>query len=118
VNDAHNDTTKRCSPFVADLVLNKVPVQMQVDTGASVSVMSADKFYKLFPNVTIKRSNILLVTYSQQQLKLVGEVEMNVKYKDKLYALNLKIVNGNGPTLLGRDWLQYIKLDWRNVFTL
>jgi hypothetical protein len=35
VNDAHNDTTKRCSPFVADLVLNKVPVQIEVDTGAS-----------------------------------------------------------------------------------
>jgi hypothetical protein len=32
----------------------------------------------------MKQSNTLSVTYSQQQLKLAGEVKMNVKYKDIL----------------------------------
>jgi hypothetical protein len=41
---------------------------------------------------------------------------MNIKYKDKVYASILKIVHDNGPTLLGRDWLQYIKLDCKNIF--
>ena len=32
--------------------------------------------------------------------------------------LNLLVVKGNGPSLIGRDWLHGIKLDWSHLFHL
>ena len=31
------------------------------------------------------------------------------------YQISLVIVEGSGPSLLGRDWLSLIKLDWKQI---
>ena len=42
---------------------------------------------------------------------------MSVVYKEQEYDdLPLLVVAGNGPTLLGRDWLERIRLDWHNLY--
>ena len=48
--------------------------------------------------------------------KGVGEVE--VTYKDQEMKLSLTVVEGNVPTLLGRDWLEKLKLCWCELFPL
>lgn len=40
------------------------PTTMELDTGASVSVMSADKFKAAFPDVSIEPSGVLLIGFS------------------------------------------------------
>ena len=37
-----------------------------------------------------------------------------VEYNKQLYKLKLYVVDGGSVTLLGREWLQEIKLDWKN----
>ena len=44
-----------------------------------------------------------------------GVVDVKVKYGHQLKDLTLTIVDGDGPTLLGRDWLQHLKLDWATL---
>ena len=41
-----------------------------------------------------------------------GAIDVKVKYSEQEADLTLTIVEGDGPTLMGRDWLRYIKLDW------
>ena len=48
--------------------------------------------------------------------KGVGEVE--VTYKDQKMKLFLTAVVGNVPTLLGRDWLERLRLCWSELFPL
>lgn len=40
-----------------------------------------------------------------------GEIEVQVQYTGQKKKLNLLVAGGNGPSLLGRDWLSYITLD-------
>ena len=37
---------------------------------------------------------------------------MNVLINKQQELLNLLVVEGDGPSLLGRDWLKQVKLDW------
>ena len=39
-----------------------------------------------------------------------GVIDVDVMYKDQQASLNLIITFGEGPSLLGRDWLSTFKL--------
>ena len=39
----------------------------------------------------------------------------NVEHEGKQYSLPI-VNSGNGPTLLGRSWLQHISLNWKQPF--
>ena len=41
---------------------------------------------------------------------------MPVTHNSQTKSLSALVVKGAGPSLLGRDWLQKLKLDWKNVF--
>ena len=61
-------------------------------------------------------SKACLRTYTGEKLKVLGEITVSVSYRQQLLQLSLLVVHGQGPTLLGRDWLKYLKLDWNQLF--
>ena len=40
---------------------------------------------------------------------------VDVQYKDQKAHLQLVVATGQGPSLLGRDWLSKIRLDWTEL---
>ena len=65
---------------------------MELDTGASVSVMS-EKLYKQFlPGRSLSTTPIRSQTYSKQPLDVIGSVEVTVYYEGKGVTLPLVIV--------------------------
>ena len=81
---------------------------MEVDTGAAVSLMSQVTQESVFPQATLHKSTIYLRTYTGEPMKVVGELQVTATYGGQCRQLPLYIVPGNGPTLLGREWLQYL----------
>ena len=112
-----NVTNTSTKPLLVTVELNQAPVEMEVDTGASVSLISKDTYDKLWPNLTtapaIQKSDILLRTYTGEHLDVVRSISVDVHYKEQIAHLPLTVVAGRGPSLLGRDWLQHIRLDWK-----
>ncbi|XP_047741571.1 uncharacterized protein LOC125179544 [Hyalella azteca] len=106
-----------CSPYVVNVQLNGKQVEMQVDTGAGVSIISSKKYNKLFKE-PLKPAQCLLSTYSNSVLEVLGKVAMDVVHAGKRLKLNIFVVRGDGPTLLGRDWLKQLKLDWTAVYRI
>ena len=41
---------------------------------------------------------------------------MSVKYQSQEAQLPLIVANGDRPVLLGRNWLQKLRVDWSNIF--
>ena len=44
-----------------------------------------------------------------------GHRIVQVRYGSQEHTLPLTVVAGNGPTLLGRDWLSQVQLNWRTI---
>lgn len=93
-------------------------ISMQLDTGAAVSIASEVLHQKKFPHLPIEKSNIRLKAYSGETIPLLGYVQAPVQYGDQKATMPLIIVKGNRPALFGRNWLEKLKLDWKNIFTL
>ncbi|XP_043203374.1 uncharacterized protein LOC122371264 [Amphibalanus amphitrite] len=58
---------------------------------------------------------LILHTFSGEPLKVRGEVQMDVVYRGESFSLPLVEVDGTGPLLFGRNWLESIRLDWRTI---
>ena len=57
-------------------------------------------------------------TYSGQSISALGKVNIQVQYRDQNEVLDLYVIEGNNASLLGRDWLYKIRLDWQIIFKL
>lgn len=96
------------SCVTVELLINGIPVNMTLDTGASVTIISIATWQKHLPDLKLQPSNMLLKTYTGEPLKLQGETQVTVCYKDQKFKLLLIVVEGDGPPLLGCNWLQHI----------
>ena len=86
-----------------------------MDTGASISLMSERTFSKMWPGRTLQPSTLKLRTYLKETIPVVGCTTVNVNYNGQFCKLPLVVVAGGGPSLVGRDWLCHIRLDWRQI---
>ena len=57
--------------------------------------------------------------YSGHEVKVVGQVDVNVEYEGQQVQLPLIIVEGDHkPALFGHDWLTAVKLEWNMLHEL
>ena len=102
-------------PITVELIINGKEIEMEVDTGAAISIMGEKTVQEMFPEVQLKKSDIVLKTCTAESMEVVGEIDVEVEYQGQTEKLVLVVVSGNGPTLLGRNWLQVIKLNWNQI---
>ena len=101
--------------IMLDLAVEGSPLQMELDTGASVSIVS-EKTWKALPQApNLQRSPIKLKTYTGQELRVLGQATVQVQYGLQERQLPLVVVAGSGPSLFGRNWLADIQLDWGSI---
>ena len=98
-------------PITIDLQIDGKDVCMELDTGAAVSIIGEKKPQEMFPNTKLRRSEMVLKTYTSDRIKVVREIDVDVLYQNQSHALVLVVVSGDGPTLFGRNWLEAINLN-------
>ena len=86
-------------------------LNMEVDTGASVSLIS-ERTWQDLCTPKLNPAKVILRSYSGESVKVLGEMELTVQYQDQKKKLNLLVVTGGGTSHLGCDWLQHLKLNW------
>ena len=80
-----------------------------------IIIISRESWLALFPEKPLTKASVSLRTYTAQPIALVGQVDVRVHYRSFEGTLRLYVVEGSGPTLLGRDWLTKIQLDWSSI---
>ena len=105
-------------PLLVMVNINNANLEMEVDTGASVSIVSEETYNHLWSQEEappLQESSVKLRTYSGEQLAVKGFIDVTVRYKEQTEHLQLVVAHGKGPSLLGRDWLAKLCLDWTNI---
>ena len=103
------------NPYRVTLILEGKAVQMEIDTGASLSLASEQTYQELWPSVPLQSISVNLKTYSGTPLKVLGLMNMKVCYEQQTMTLPLLVVAGIGASLLGRNWLEKITLSWKAI---
>ena len=96
-------------------------LSMEVDTGASLSLMSETTYKKLWESDTLpelQQTAVKLRTYTGEEIRVLGCINVKVQSKEQEAHLPLLVVKGNGPSLLGRNWLTKLRLNWQEIFSV
>ncbi|XP_048103582.1 uncharacterized protein K02A2.6-like isoform X1 [Alosa alosa] len=93
-------------------------IQMQLDTGAAVTLVSEKTYKEALTHLPLRQCNLTLTTFTGDVIPLMGQVNVAVKYEAQRQTLPLVVVKGDRPALLGRNWLKRIKLNWANIFAV
>ena len=115
---------KEREPYRVEINLNGISTTMEVDTEAAATIISEETFKKISRGnsaqnkLEMKPTQVKLRTYTGESVKILGTVEVVVFYEGQEKELSTLIGEGSGPTLLGRDWLKDVKLDWRKLFKM
>ena len=94
---------------------------IEVDTGASVTIISEATLRSIWRTQSVPPlhpTNVRLRTYTGEGIPVVGQLTVKVRYQGQEEELPLVVVAGDGPSLLGRDWLAKLKLEWKHIFNM
>ena len=115
-------SSKGVPPYAVQVQMNDMPihVRMEIDTGNGISILNRRDYEKLGGSTsTLSTPTVRLMGFSGSAIKCLGETVMNVCVNGgvTLPAL-LRIVDNNGPSLLGRDMLTKFRLPWEDIFAV
>ena len=97
---------QKVDPFMVSVLVNGKALVMDVDTGASVSLICERTFKthwrKENKRPTLKRAAVKLFSYTGEAIKVIGATDVAAGYQDQREKLRLIVVAGDGRSLLGR----------------
>lgn len=102
---------KNQRPITVEVKIHGVPLHMELDTGATVSVIRRQQLRKLKQSLKLEPTE--LRTYTGETPCAVFKAA--VQCKDQVADFPLYVVDYGGPALLGREWLETFRLDWDEI---
>lgn len=96
--------------------LNGISTSMEIDTSAAATIISEETFKEINQGnsaekkLEMKPAHVKLRTYTGELVKVLGTVDIVVKYEGQENELSTLVVEGSGPSLLGRGWLKEVKI--------
>ena len=103
----HQLSRHSAEPIMATLLLKGKKLDIEVDTGVLLSEATRRA---MFPDDILHPSSLFLRMYTDEHMKVKGTLNVRVEYGEQKDKLVLVVVNGKGPSLIGRNWLKYVQI--------
>ncbi|RLU16162.1 hypothetical protein DMN91_011922 [Ooceraea biroi] len=105
--------------YYTTMIVDKVPVRFEIDSGAAVTIISRKFLRTSFPDVLLKLSDLRLITFCKTTIPVCGYVEVQVHYNGREKKLHMYVSETDRDPLLGREWIQQLKVQLADTaFTL
>ena len=107
---------QKINPYKVQVNINVVPVVMKLDTEPSVINETVyQQINEGQQKPELQESKMVLQSYTGQAVPIVCRFTASVSYQDQSIKLPVTVVKGKQPCLLGRDWLEEIRIDWHEI---
>jgi len=97
-------------PLEAPIVVDSQTIYLELDTGATVSLLAHSTFERLWPGRPTQRMADSVSLWDGSRLRILGFVMVMVSWKGQVKQLPIHVIEGDGPSLLGRDWLSALSI--------
>ena len=108
-------TKRKADEIVVPVKINGIPCKIELDTGASVTVILEEMWENKLGSVPLVESSVTLKSYPGHAIPVVGGTIVHFQNQTQQVNLPIVILKGEGVALMGRDWLSQPKLDWHHV---
>ena len=105
-------------PIWLDVKIDGTSVDMELDTGAAVSILPYNMYKQTFSHLTLYSTRVKLRSYGNKIIKPEGELRTTVEYQGQVVDAVCYVVKTSNPPLFGRSWLKLIKLNWSEIKTV
>ena len=65
-----------------EFIVNRQPLQMELDTGASISLISKQQYKQLQDAPPLEKSSVILQTYTGENLSILGSIRVVATYNN------------------------------------
>ncbi|KAK3909794.1 hypothetical protein KUF71_019803 [Frankliniella fusca] len=91
-------------PIKVPVHINGDVVEMEIDTGAGVSIIDEHTLRQHWPNIPLQPSPLRLRAWNGTAVPVVGQVMVTAAFGGVTAQVSIHVGRGKGPTLLGRNW--------------
>ena len=102
-------------PWKVTVCVNGVNLEMEVDSGATFSVIRENQLSMWGSPLVLQPSPVKLWTFTGEVIIPKGKAEVKVEYGDQICHLPLLVTPGKGSALLGHNWLSDLRLNWKEL---
>ncbi|XP_071574649.1 uncharacterized protein [Temnothorax nylanderi] len=107
---AESDNVK-ADPMYLNVTINGKKIDIEIDSGSYVAIISKSDKNKYFPENKITRKAPALNAYGKVPLESEGVLEnLKVKLGNREATLKMRVMTSDGPILIGRQWLKVFGL--------
>ena len=99
-------------PFYKIIMVEGQKMQMELDIGAAVSLISYKKYREKLSHPPLKKAETQLRMYTGEVITPKGQVAVKVEENNHTHTLPLLVVDGSVPPLLGCNWLAKLEVPW------
>lgn len=105
-----NIRSYRGEPLVETVCINGKSINFEIDSGSAVTVISENTFKLHFSDIPLATTKKKLVSYTGEILGCVGVARLPLQWGGRTRTLDVFVVRGGGPPLLGRDFIAQFEL--------
>ena len=111
----HEGNAAAEQPIVVDVTIADVPVQMEVDNGAFVTILSQKEYTRFFAHIPLRKSQHLLHGH---RIEVAREFTAHVTHNGQEAELPNVVARTERDALplWGRNWLAVMRLDCKSLF--
>lgn len=110
------------SKIFLKLDVNRMQIDFELDSGSPVTLMNMRDKEKYFKSINIVPSDLQLVSYCNQKINVFGFLTVDVASSsgpaEPHLPLKLYIVESTRHPLLGREWINALKINWNQILSV
>lgn len=100
----------------ANVKVNNIFHKFMLDSGAGISAIPLKDFNTKFKKFhKLDKSDLILQAYSGHNIEVIGQFNSKVEFNNKINYLRIMVVNSDGPSILGRDFLEKFKISFSEI---